>query len=228
MATSLVNRTWIIGGVAAVLAVALGIWGYGAYRTHELRKTVSALLVESGGRLRASLEIETGPGPIDRKKAAAQCEEFAVATEKSMAQLKRVDASRDVFLADDADGLLLSTREILRRRATSHRFYLLHDDSLAGLMDHMRADNRTATWVKQAVRAKERAERDFRDYQLAVAAYATLLASFPTTQKKLASRVDPAALIDEGLIARARERALESARKSGEEMEAARKLLAPR
>ena len=130
--------------------------------------------------------------------------------------------------SDDADSLLVSVREILRRQAAIHRFYQLHVDSLQALRDHMRADNRTGAWVQQAVRVKERVEKDFRDYRLAVATYATQLGSFPAAQKKVAARVDPAPLVDEGLIKKAREQVLENAARANAEMEKMRALLAPK
>jgi len=222
------TRLQAIVAAALVVAAALGYWGYGAYKKNELRKTVAALLTDAGTRLRAALEVEAGSAPIDRPEAARQSGEHADAMERRLARLRELDVERDLVLADDADSHLVTAREIFRRQAAGHSAYSMLSESVGALRDHMRADNRTGEWIGQAVKAKERAERDFRDYQTAVAVYAKLLGSLPVSQMRIAPRVEPAALVDEALIARARDRALEAAKQSAKEMDAVRKLLGPR
>jgi hypothetical protein len=228
MAEKSARRTLVIAIVAVVLAAGLGYWGYSAYKKRELRGGIAELLKDAGGRMREALTAETGPAPASQEEFARKLDEHIAAVEKLQTRFNQLGASRDRVLADDADNLLVGLREILRRQAASHRLYQLHVDSLQALHDHMRADNRTGAWVQQAVRAKERAEKDFRDYRLAVAAFATQLGALPAAQKKVGAHVDPAPLLDEGLIRKAREQALENAARANAEMEKMRAMLAPK
>jgi hypothetical protein len=223
-------KTLGIAAVALVLAAALLSWGYGAYKTRDLRSTVSASLSVAGGRLRETLSLEPGPAPApaERLQLAKKFDDHAAAVNQHIEQLKQAQAERDRALTDDADGYLVTVREIIRRRAAINRLYVLHTESLAALRGHMRMDNRTGSWVQQAVRAKERAEKDFRDYRVTVDAYGTLLDTLPPSQKKIAAHITPAALAEEALLARARERELEGVKRAEAEMEKVRKLAAPK
>lgn len=221
-------RTIAIAAAALAAVIALGYWGYGVYKKRALHNAVSAILKDAGGALRESLSLEPGPASADRLQLAKKLEEHAVAMDKSIGQLKRLPVERDFMLADDAENHLITLREIISKRASANRLYVLHSESLGALQDHMRADNRTGAWVKQAVLAKERAEKDFRDYRLAVATYGTLLGTLTSSQKRIAPYVESAALVDGELLAKARERAIETATQAAAEMEKARQLAAPK
>jgi hypothetical protein len=221
------NRMIVIAVVAAAV-IGLGYWGYSVYQKRVLHSGISAILKNAGGALRESLTLEPGPTAEDRLQLAKKLEAHAAAMDKSIGELKRLQVERDLMLADDAENYLITLREIISKRSAASRLYVLHTESLAALQDHMRADNRTGAWVKQAVLAKERAEKDFRDYRLAVATYGTLLGTLASTQKKIAPYVDSAALIDEALLAKARERAIETATRAAAEMEKVRQLTAPK
>jgi len=221
-------RTVAVLLVLIVALPVLGYWGYSAYKKRELRGMVAVLLKDTGGQLREALSVEAGPPPADRALAAKRLDEQAAAADSAIQRLKQLAVERDRALTDAADAHLAHIREILRKQAASHRLYQMRAESLGALQDHMRADNRTGRWVRDAVRAKERAEQDFREYRLAVAAYGTLLGSFPTSQKKIAPYVDPAALIDEALVVKAREKALATASEAAAEMDKARQLLTRR
>lgn len=221
-------KTLGIAAVALVLAVVLLSWGYGAYKTQDLRSAVSTSLSDAGGRLRETLSLEPGQAPEERLQLAKKLEDHAQAVNRHIEQLKQMPAERDRTLTDDADGYLVTVREIIRRRAAINRLYVLHTESLAALRDHMRADNRTGTWVQRAVRAKERAEKDFRDYRVTVDAYGTLIETFPPSQKKIAAHIKTAALAEEALLATARARELEGAKRAEAEMEKVRRLAAPK
>ncbi len=218
----------VIAAVAAAAVIALGYWGYIAFQKRVLHGEISAILKNAGGALRESLSLEPGPSTAERLQLATKLEGHAVTIDQSIGQLKRLQVERDLMLADDAENYLITLREIISKRAAANRLYVLHSESLAALQDHMRADNRTGAWVKQAVLAKERAEKDFRDYRLAVATYGTLLGTLTSTQKKIAPFVDSAALVDEDLLAKARERAIKTATQATAEMDKVRQLTAPK
>lgn len=221
-------RTIVIAAAVLAAVIALGYWGYSAYKKRVLHSAVSAILKNAGGVLRESLSLEPGPASADRLQLAKKLEDRAVAIDKSIGQLKRLQVERDLMLADDAENYLITLREIISKRAASNQLYVLHSESLGALQDHMRADNHTGAWVKQAVRAKERAEKDFRDYRLAVATYGTLLGTLTSTQKKIAPYVESAALVDGELLAKARERAIETTKQAAAEMEKIRQMTAPK
>lgn len=227
MAGKPASRTPVIIAIALVAAAVLGYWGYGVHKKRELHGAVGAILKSASGQLREALATEA-TAPAERMKLAQQLDAFAVAMEKSAAQLKQLQIERDLALVDNADGHLVTLREIFRKRAASNRLYVLHTESLAALQEHMRTDNRTGGWVQRAVRAKERAEKDYRDYRLSVATYGTLLGSLPGSQKRIAPYVGKDALVEDALIVKARERAIETARQATEEMERVRKIAAPK
>lgn len=218
---------FIIIAVVAVVVAALAWWGYGSHKKRELHGAVGEILKSTSAQLREALETEA-TAPADRMKLAQRLDSFAVAAEKSASALKQLQVERDLALVDSVDAYLVTLREIFRKRASANRLYVLHTESLAALQDHMRADNRTGGWVQQAVRAKERAERDFRDYRLAVGTYGTLLGTLPDSQKRIAPYVGTGVLVEDALIVKARERAIETARHATEEMARVRKLAAPK
>ncbi len=228
MADKPATRTYIIAAIALVAATALAFWGYGAYKKRELHNGVGAILKGASGQLREALALEAGPAPAERLKLAQKLDESAVATEKSIEQMKRLQVDRDLALVDNADSYLLTLREIFRKRSAANRLFVLHTESLAALRDHMRADNRTGAWVQQAVRAKERAEKDYRDYRLAVATYGTLLGTLPAVQKRIAPYVGADALVEDALLVKARERAIQTAEEAAAEMNKVRQLAAPK
>ena len=220
-----ITRRGFMGAAIAFVAVAgLGYWGYSAYMKRELRSAVAVLLKDASGRLREALAIETGPSPAARLQAAKMLDDFAAATDKTIGQFKRLELGRDRAFTDNADTYLVTVREIFNKQAASHRLALLHAESVQALRDHMSTDNRTGEWVQQALRAKVRAEKDFRDYRFAVATYGTLLGAFPITQIKIAPFVEPSALVEEGSLAKARERAIESSAQAAAVMEKVRQL----
>ncbi len=211
---------------AAVLAAAvLGYWGYDTYQKKELRTAVTALLTEAGTRLREALAIEAGPPAADRQETMRRLDAYAAAVEQNLQALKRLNAAADQTLADAADDYLVTGREILRRQAAIHRYRQLLSESLQGLRDRLGADSRTGSWVRDAVRDKDRVEKDYRDYRLAAGAFGTLLESLPAAQAKIARRIGVAVPIEESLIREARNRAADDLKQATGEVEKIRKLV---
>jgi hypothetical protein len=92
----------------------------------------------------------------------------------------------------------------------------------------MRADNRTGAWVREAVKAKDRVEKDYRDYAGAAEALDKLLVSFPASVAKLASSSKAVPLVDEKLVAEARKRSSSAFKLATDEMERIRRIAVPR
>ena len=88
----------------------------------------------------------------------------------------------------------------------------------------MRTDDRSAAWVKEAVAARERVNRDYRGYSAAATVLDQLLRSFAEVQSKVAQHLEPALVIDAAVIDAARSRALAAAKQAEAEVARTRKL----
>jgi len=91
-----------------------------------------------------------------------------------------------------------------------------------------KASRRSGTWIKEALRAKDRMEKDYFDYRLSVETFGRLLESYPATRKKLALQVGAGLLVEEAAAANARKRALANSRRVADDVERARQLAAVR
>lgn len=209
------SRSIVIALVVVIAAA--GWWAYGEHQKRELRKAIVALAADTGARMRGALTA-TAEGP----EAVRKLEDETAAADRNLAELKRMDVARQQALAEAADDYLLTSREVLKRLVNVQRYRQLLSESLPALIEHMRADNRTGAWVQQAVKARERANKDHRDLSLATGVLDQLLESFPASQKKIAPFVDPAVMIDDGVVAAARARALEAAKQATAEIEKTR------
>lgn len=210
----------VVAIFAAVLAgSAFGYWGYGEYRAYELRSEVTELVKDTSLRLRDALSVEPSSMSADNPGALNKLYDHAVAVDSHLQKLRGVDATPAGALADAADDFVLTGREILVRHASSQRIRLKLSGSLQVLQNHMRADDRTGSWVTQAVRAKEQVEEDYRDYRVVSNALGKLLESFPASRRTIAPHVEAAFLIDESLVNEARQRVLDTSRQTAREIE---------
>ncbi len=227
MHPGLTTRTAALLAAALVGASALGYWGVSAYRKSELQKAVIALVEDTSERLQAALAIEAGTMPADQ--TVGKLDDHAQEVDKHVLELRGMSASPDRELVDAAEEYMLTVRQILRNQAASHRYRIQVSASDRALRDHMRsAKRRSGSWIQEALRAKERLEKDYFDYRLSADALGRLLESYPDARKKLALHVRGALLADEGTATAARRRALESARRLADEVERARQLAAVR
>src|SRR5438445_5101996 len=229
MHPGLTTRTTAFGLAALVIASALGYWGVGAYRKGQLQKTVTVLVKDSSERLQAALAVETGAVPEDAAQMVGRLDDHAQEVDKHVLELRGMSASPNRALVDAAEEYMLTVRQILRNQAASHRYRIQVSASDRALRDHMRAaKRRSASWIQEALRAKDRLEKDYFDYRLSAEALARLLESYPDARKKLALHVGGALLADEAAATSARRRALDSARRLAGEVERARQLAAVR
>ena len=219
--------TIVMAAAAFIVVAGIGYWGYGTHKKRELNQTAVAALADASARMREALSIEAAP-IADRAQAAQKLEEHAAALDRHLQGLQSLDASRNRALADTADHYLFSVREILRKQADSHRHRLLLADSLQALREHMRADNHTSAWVQQAVKAKERTNKDYRGYARAAEALGQFLETFPASQVRIAPYVAASALIANELTEKARQGVLASAKQAAAEVEKMDRMLLPR
>ena len=215
----------VAAALVALLAVsALGYWGYGAYRKNDLQKEVSVLVRDTSERLQGALAIET-----ETAQSVGKLDDHAQEVDKHVIELRRMSAAPNRALVDAAEEYMLTVRQILRNQAASHRYRVQMSASDKTLRDHMRtANRRTGPWIQEALRAKDRMEKDYLDYRLSIEAFGRLLESFPEARKKLALYLGTRSLIDAAAATDARRRALESLKRAGSELERARQLAAVR
>jgi hypothetical protein len=227
MHPGLTTRTAAFLAAALVLASALGYWGVGAYRKSQLQKAVIALVKDTSERLQAALAIETETAPADR--TVGELDDHAQEVDKLVLELRGMSASPNRALVDAAEEYMLTVRQILRNQAASHRYRIQVSASDRALRDHMRsAKRRSASWIQEALRAKDRLEKDYFDYRLSAGAFSRLLESYPEAKKKLALYVGGTLLADEAAATDAHRRALANSKRVASEVETARQLAAVR
>ena len=229
MQPELATRTTAFGLAALMIASALGYWGVSAYRKGQLQKAVTALVKDSSERLQAALAVETEAVHEDTAQMVGKLDDQAQEVDKHVIELRGMSASPNRALVDDAEEYLLTVRQILRNQAASHRYRIQVLSSERALRDHMRtANRRSGNWIKEAVRAKDRMEKEYFDYRLSVDTFGRLLESYPATRSKLALQVGAGLLVDEAVAANARKRALATSRRVADDVERTRQLAAVR
>jgi hypothetical protein len=191
------------------VAIVIGVLAIASYRTYQMRTARGAIIAlanDSAGHLRAALTAEVAGEP------AGDLEAHTATAAAHLTKLRSTNTSALRPLADAVDDALLTTREIMRRQLDMQQARARLSTSLDALAEHIRSDRGSNNWTREAVRLKALVDKDFRDYRIAVEAYATLLASFPETQAKLAPHVAPvsALLIEDKLVSGARQHALEA------------------
>ena len=182
---------------------AFGYWSYIGYQQREqreLRDEVAALVQDTAVRLRAGLASQPGGINPDNPEALRSLYDHAVMVDGHLKKFRNLDVSSLAHFGDAADDYLLTSREILLRRASTQRYRLKIADDLRSLRKHMRTDDATGAWITAAVRAKERVDEVYRDYRMASTALRELLQSLPAAQAKIAPHVDAALLIDDSLV----------------------------
>ena len=217
-------RTVAAALVAIVAVSSLGYWALSAYRKSDLQKTVTVLVRESSDRLKAAFAIQT-----ETALTVARLDDHAQEVDKHLIELRGLSASPNRPLVDAADEYMLTVRQILRNQAASHRYRVQMVASDKALRDHMSTSaRRTAAWMQEALRSKDRLEKDYLDYRLSVEAYGRLLESLPETSKKLALHVGAGPLADPAAVTDARRRVRDNLKRAAGEVERARQLAAVR
>jgi hypothetical protein len=229
MYPGLTTRTTALGLAALVIASALGYWGVSAYRKGQVQKAVTALVKDSSERLQRALAVETGAVQEDAPQMVRKLDDQAQEVDKHVIELRGISASPNPALVYAAEEYMLTVRQILRNQAASHRYRIQVSASERALRDHMRtANRRSGTWIQEALRSKERMEKEYFDYKLSIDAFGRLLESYPATRSKLALQVGAGVLTDETAAANARKRALANSRRVTDDVERARQLAAVR
>ena len=211
-----------------MIASALGYWGVSAYRKAQLQKTVYALVRDSSERMQAALALENETATADNPQTVARLDEQAQEVDKHVVDLRDMSAAPNRALVAAAEEYLLTVRQILREQAASHRYRIQVKASDERLREHMRkAGRRSAGWIDEAVRAKDRLEKNYFDYRISAEALERLLASYPSVRRKMAAQLSVPLLADE-TVESARKRTLAASKRIAANVEQARQLAAVR
>lgn len=211
----------LIAGAAVLMAI-LAYWGYATYKKRELDTTIAAAVGDASQRLRSALTLTAGPPQAITMQAAEKIGLDADDVDRELQALRSAGGAPDMALVDAADSYLLTARELLKRISGSHKQRLMLADSMQALHDHLRVDTRTGAWVSEAVRGKARMDKDFRGFRIDTEMADKLLESFPESQNRIAPYVGAGALIDEKLVADARQRASAELKRASVEKESFR------
>ncbi len=222
------TKTTVYALVSVLLASAAGYWGLGAYRKGQQQKAVSALVGDSSRRLEAALALETEAAGAGSPQTVATLDEHAQEVDRHVVDLRGLGESPNRALAAAAAEYLLTVRQILRQQAASHRYRLQVAGSETALREHMRAAaRRSGAWIDEAVRLKERMERNYFDYRVSAEALERLLASYPSVRKGLSAQLG-APLLSDDAVEDARKRFLANHKRVAANVEQARQLAAVR
>lgn len=213
----------IAGGLIVALIVAW--YFYGAYQKHQATRTVIAMVTDTASRLADVLKTpDVDPAAAEAAPAQQRFDDQLAAAQQHLGRLRALNASRIRPLADTGYEYLNTSVEILRRIAAANGHRMQLEVSLQALREHMKADNRSGPWVGEAIRRKERMDRDFRDYRRAAEALAQLLGDYAASRQRMAGFVDAALLPPDAEAERARSRTLATLKATAEEVEKAGRL----
>jgi hypothetical protein len=223
-----ISRRAAFGLAALALASALAYWGVGVYRKSHLERTVAALARDSSERLGAALALEMEAATGTSAQTVGKLDEQAQEVDKHVLDLHDLSASPNRALVAAAEDYLLTVRQILRQQAASHRYRVQLKASEEKLREHMRTSGRrSGAWIDEAVRAKDRMEKNYFDYRISAEAFERLLGSYPAARKKLSAQIG-AALVTDEVVGEARKRALAGSKRIAADVEQARQLAAVR
>jgi hypothetical protein len=222
-------RTRIAALALVALALAVALWGYREYQKRTLHAAVVALVTDTSVRLREVVSLSTDASGADAAEAARRLDEQAGEIDRRLEELRRINAAPNRALVDAAELYIVTARELARRMASSHRHRVAFQHSATALRELVQSVNRrSGSWIEETLRARERAERDYFSYRLAVDAAAKLLGALPEARHQLEAHVDPSLLLEETLRAKGEEQAREAARRAADELEQAKRLASRR
>jgi len=219
-----IKRIAIIAA-AAVLVALLAYAGYVAHQKRELRarvvETVSAASHLMDESLGTDLVVPASGAPERLDAAVAQAE-------AALKKLRALAAHRDPELVDAADPYVASVLEVLRREAGAIRHRARFIEDRQALDAHMaRVGARAENWGAEAIRLRQRLDQDNYDFQLTVTSLGNMLAGLADARGRIAAQLPAVPLPEEAGVRRARERTLAASVAAKQELEKARRLVAP-
>jgi len=118
--------------------------------------------------------------------------------------------------------------EVLRREAGAIRHRARFIEDRQALDAHMaRVGARAENWGAEAIRLRQRLDQDNYDFQLTVTSLGNMLAGLADARGRIAAQLPAVPLPEEAGVRRARERTLAASVAAKQELEKARRLVAP-
>lgn len=214
----------LIGVIAIVIAAVTGYIAWDRQQTKTLQDATFARIGNATQALRAVLAPSNDP--------VAQSQAIAAAADRvdgDLSALRSTETSRILLLGAAADTYLHGTRELLKRQAAMLMLDTSVRNGIIAFRDHLLGGNRSAPdWTGKAVRLKNRLEEDFRDHRRAADAYNRIADGLPAARKALASLAPENRLLTAGEIAALRAAAPSATQALAGEVDAVRRLAAPR
>jgi len=214
----------IIGAIALVIAIVAGYIAWDRHQTQTLSQATLTQIENATQALRAVSAPATDPVAKSQTLAAA-----ADRVDQDLATLRAAKLSRIPQLAAGADAYLHTARELLKRQTA----LLVLDSGLrhgiAAFREHLRNGNRAAaTWTRTAVEQKNRLEKDFREYQSTLDAHNRIIDGLPSAIKNLTALTPEKSLLTNAEVDGLRTAVQSSAAAIKADMEALRRIAAPR
>ena len=213
----------LITAAALIIAALVGYVAWDRHQTRTLQDATLARIDNATQALRTALAPSNDP--------VAQSQMVAAAVERvdqDLTALRATATSRILLLGAGADTYLHTTRELLKRQAA----VLVLDSSvrngITAFRDHLTGNRAASNWAGEAVRLKNRLEQDFREYQRAVTAHTGIADGYADAHKALAGLVAENRIPAAAEITAARDRTTAAAGTLTAEVEAARRMAAPR
>lgn len=218
------NSHLIIGAVALIIVAVAAYIAWDRHQTGSLQDATYARIGNATQALRAVLAPSNDPVAQSQAIAAA-----AQRVDGDLAALRSTETSRILLLGAAADTYLHTARELLKRRAAMLMLDTAVRNGITEFRDHLLNGNRAAPdWTGKAVQLKNRLEEDFREYRRAADAHAGIADGLPDARKALAAMAPDPLLVTAAEIAALRSSATSTAKALSGEVEAARRLAAPR
>lgn len=218
------NKNHLLMAAAALVITAVA--GYAVWDRHQTKTLQDATLTRIDNATQA---LRTALAPA--KDPVAQSQVVAAAVERveqDLSALRATSTSRILLLGAGADTYLHTTRELLKRQAAVLVLDTSVRNGITAFRDHLTGNRGTANWASDAVRLKNRLEQDFREYQRAVDAHTGIADGYADAHKALAGLVAEGRVPAIAEITAARERTMAAAKALAAEMDAARRMAAPR
>jgi hypothetical protein len=204
----------------AVVVIVLVLAGIAAYAIHARNQTrtqqeeITALVASATAQLK---DVFAKGWSDDKLKLA----------DANLATLRTMNISRQRGLADAAEHYLISTHTIVRAKGDAARLSRQAAASREALTAHIGA-RRNDAWFANALKLKERVEKDHFDLNLAYKALEDVLGAIYEDVKRLKPLVGADALLDEPARLAARKQAEDDSQRAGAEVVQARRLVEPR
>lgn len=217
------NKHLLIAATALIIAAVAGYVIWDRHQTKTLQDATLARIDNATQALRTALAPSKDP--------VAQSQVVAAAVERvdqDLSALRATATSRILLLGAGADTYLHTTRELLKRQAAVLVLDTSVRNGITAFRNHLAGNRAASNWTGEAVRLKNRLEQDFREYQRAVDAHTKIADGYADAYKVLAGLVAEGRIPAAAEITAARDRTTAAAGTLTAEVEAARRMAAPR